>query len=238
MLALKTSSDKLLDTIKSNLKVNETILFQTQVFPLDYTLSNYLTAQLFLTNSKIFIYYDDQLEVYDLMSTRIENNRVAPSFELQSIFLEGNFNIMNDIEGVKSRLRDSENLFKFVIYQESVSPKSFFVRKDFSIGKSYQTWAMYQIIKSVQETGSYNPILQEIVLNKYMEYNSKLLLTIMWIGVTFVLARVLLLLVNLGYIESLIDLLFIIITIFQGIKVIKMYKNRLIQYKRVYLSYS
>ncbi len=237
MTILEVSNNKLVDTIKSYLRNGESIILNTQIFPIDSKIDNYLSTQIYVSNTKLFIYFDNQLEIYDLMNTKIESNGVSPNFELQSILFEGSYNLINDINETRNRLKENDDIFKFSIYQESTMPRTIYHRKDFKISRSYQNWALYQILKSVQQTGTFNPILLEILNNKYLEYNSKFLFTILSIGVTFVIVRVLLLLINLGYFESLIDLIFIIITLLQGIKVLKQYRNKLVQYKRIYLSY-
>ncbi|HVX92801.1 MAG TPA: hypothetical protein VHA74_01670 [Candidatus Dojkabacteria bacterium] len=237
MKVLKGNIPNLDNTINSQLLPNEKVIKKFSVVPLDLKFEKIDTCFIILTNARLFVTYDQVIEIYDLKDTVIDKIGVEPTFTLYGSIITGSYNLRYDFDNAMSALKQAESLFKLSIYEENTVPKDFILTADGKTARNYQTWAMYQIIKSTKNEGQYNPILDEIVKSSFADYNPTLLLRLLFILLGFVVVKVVSAFFYNFWFSLVINIVLGSFLIYMSYRVFVLYQETLKKYERVYLSF-
>ena len=237
MKVLKGNILNLDNTINSQLLPNEMVFKKFSVVPLDIKFEKIDTCYLYLTNARLFVTYDQVIEIYNLKELVVDKMGVEPKFSLYETLIEGSYDVKNDTENALYALKQTEALFKLSIYEENTVPKDFVLTKNDKTERNYQTWAMYQIIKSTKDEEKYNPVLNEVIKSSFTDYDPTLLLRLLGILLVFVIVKVVSVFFYNFWFSFGINVVLGAFLIYMSYRIIILYQETLKKFERVYLSF-
>ncbi|MBD3329081.1 hypothetical protein GF357_01150 [Candidatus Dojkabacteria bacterium] len=181
--------------VEDNLPEGESVLYEFEVIPLDYAVTNYASPVISVSQTKLILYYDNKLEIYDLDNIELEYYGDPPKFTMWQQILEGRFTYNPYAPEDLVNLKNFERISKMSLNEVKKPPKDFILRKGQFAAKSYQTWAMVQIIKDSIAHKKPDPMLYEMIAGNFTNFNSKPLLLFI---LAFIAYLILKLIVGLG----------------------------------------
>lgn len=163
------------ETIKDIIGVNEDIILEFEVLPLDYKVKDVMSPKFFVSDTKLILSIDDLLEIYELNSLEFFMIGGVPKFTLWEQMLEGNITFTRDDYPISEKREISDNWFRMGFREINGLPREFTFRVGNFAGKEYQTWAMYQTIKNLKENIDDVEVYQ-MVYGNFSKFDSNILL--------------------------------------------------------------
>ena len=239
MQAIRIDSNRKKEEIlKEYLAKDETILHIYGVVPLDYRVANFLSPVFYISSKRLFFFFDEALEIYDLSNLDIDLIGDQPNFEIRKLVLENYpqyaFENRNEIE----KLKLTEGLTKISINEPKQVPKYFLVRKSFVIQKSFKTWALYQLLSNLKNMKTDNETLVEMLAGYFSAFNQKTVVNFVFVFSSYVLLKIIFSLLLPAIFNTIIDVLFTIILVFFGYWLYLSSDKNFKRYYRYYLSYT
>lgn len=181
--------------VEDNLPEGEKVLYEFEVIPLDYAVTDYTSPIISISESKFVFSYDLKIEIYELNNIELEFYGDPPKFRMWQQILEGQFSYAPFAPEDFIKMKNFENTSRMSVNEIKRPPKDFVLRKGQFSAKSYQTWAMVQIIRDTKDGRKPNPMLYEMIAGNFTNFNSKPLLLFI---IAFIAYLVLKVIVGLG----------------------------------------
>ncbi len=227
---------KIEDIVKELLGENEEILVDLEVFPLDHFVKDVSSPRIFLSNKKFILLVDSTIEVYNINEIRVVVFGGKPKFSLIEQILEFRPLVESKKTPLSKNIDIPDDWIRFAIYEGSVYPKSFVLRKDSSPLKGYQTWAFAQMLKNLQR-GQEDFRIRNMLYGNFSFFDGFFLIRIFLIFLAYVLLTVIFgnILPNSG--RMILDILFgIICFVVLGWVCLTIFLN-IRKYRRIYEAY-
>lgn len=224
-------------TLSSIFMEGEKVFRTFDVLALDYRVKDLTRTRIIITTQKLLLLYDDVIEVYILNDLDLSFNEVIPSFEIQGLLLEGNFDLSNNLEQKVLDIRRLENRVIFSFNEENLVKKDLILRKEYKLETNFRTWAMGQTIINTKN-GVMNRGLDEMLTGYFGTLESSSIIKFIAIFVIYFILKIVT--VNLfgGIINTLVDIVFWIVLAFALYTIYKTGKSTLKRFENMYLSYN
>jgi hypothetical protein len=223
-------------TLQSIFVEGEKVFRTFDVLALDYRVNDVTKSKVIVTPFKLILTYDDVIEVYDLKSIDLFFNDVSPSFTLQGLILEGNFDLSSQLEERIVDIRNSENRVIFSFQEENSVPKDIMLRKDFKLETNMRTWAMGQTVINAKN-GVMNRGLDEMLSGYFGTLDTKDIMKFIYIFLGYFLLKVISVSFLPGFVNTILDVTFWVVLGFVVYTMYKTAKSSLKRFENVYLSY-
>lgn len=214
MISIKTDPLKDLDANVRAISDGE-IIHTFEVAPVDYNVKDYTTPKFFISSSKLIFSFDDQLEVYNFSEIELEVIGEKPGFSLLRQILERKYYYTGfGNQGTSfEKLKRMELPTRLSLTLPQRVPKDFYWRRSFEIGKSYQTWAMSQIIILHKRGEKIDPLLLEMLEGEFSTFNPKTVLLFTGIFAFYTLLKLTVLKASSEFLDNIFDGLFVVILV-------------------------
>lgn len=224
------------DTIKEIIGMNEDIVLEFEVLPLDYKVKDIMSPKFFISDTKLILSIDDMLEIYDLQSLEFFMVGGAPKFTLWEQVLEGRMSFTREDYPISEKREISDNWFRMGFREINGLPREFVFRQGYVSGKEYQTWAMYQTIKNLKENIDDIDVYQMIYGN-FSKFDSNILLYFFVAFLIFLLLKLLLIPILPALIGTILDWTYgAVALVMLGWTVVSMNSN-VVRYRGIYQKY-
>ncbi|MCK9369093.1 hypothetical protein M0R04_03985 [Candidatus Dojkabacteria bacterium] len=230
----------LTSTLEQNLQkylpVGEQILHTIDVIPLDTRVANFLSPKLYISKSKLFFVFDEEMDIYDLNSLEISLIGQPPKFDIVPLFLESTFVYSYENRSQLAKFQAKEELTRLSINTIGEVPRYFLVRSNGRSAKSIKTWALMQLTTNIKMGNTDNSQLLEILAGYFSQFNTK---TAIYFIASFLIYIVLKLLSSLlpKLVGTIFDVFFGIILVLVAYWAYISVARNLKRYKNTYFTY-
>ncbi len=231
---LLTIEENLLALIDSN----DTILRNFQIALLDHQVINLESANLFISKYKLFIIFDETIEVYDLSEADLYFSGEYPKFTLLQSIVEQPYKYSNDFTEDLLKMRQDEDLLKVTISESKQMPKDFLLRDGIFIQKGYQNWAFGIILKNIQRGQESEEILDSMIKSSFTMFNAKTILMFAFITLVFFLIKLLFGSVMPDVVSVIFNVIYSLIVFFMGVWLYLTMNKMFKKYYTVFASYT
>lgn len=215
----------------------EEILYTFEVVPIDYRVQDLSTPKIFLTQSKLFVTYDEALEMYELANLEVESIGASPRFTLLDLFLEGSYVYSGENQEQLRILRTDDVITRIAIAQPNTVPKDFVLRAGQQVQKSFKTWAMGRIIMNTKLASAPNKVLEEMLTGYLSVLNQKTVISFIGAFLVYFVLKPIALNFLPGFVNSILDVGLAAVLIFMLWWLYMTATNNLNRFKTLYLSY-
>jgi hypothetical protein len=213
------------------------ILHIFEVVPIDHRVRDFSSPKLVLTPSKLFLTFDEVIEIYNLPELEIDVIGSPPRFTIWELILEGSYTYSMENEDQLRNLRTDEILTRVSIAEPNSVSKDFVMRTKSQVDKSYKTWAMGRTIMNTKHGSAPNKILTEMLSGYFSVLNQRTVIAFIASFVAYFVLKPIAYNFLPGFVNSILDIALGGILIFMVWWLYSTGTNNLNRYKSVYLSY-
>lgn len=215
----------------------EDVLHTFEVVPIDHKVLDLTTPKILLTQTKLFVTYDEALEMYELASIEVESIGAAPRFTLIDLFLEGAYSYSSENQDQLRTLRTDEVITRISIAEPNTVSKDFVLRVGQQVQRSFKTWAMGRIIMNTKLNIAPNAILEEMLTGYLSVLNQRTVISFIAAFLVYFILKPLALNFLPGFVNTILDIGLAAILMFMVWWLYTTASNNLNRFKALYLSY-
>lgn len=236
MKILRYKPGEFLTTFNTLIGGGDKVLKTFDVLSLDSKVKDVMSSKLILSYKKLVHTYDDVIEVYNLEDLIFGFNDAIPSFTLQNILMEGNFDLAENVERKILDIRSTTNRVIFSFQDGNTLPKDFILRSHTKLEPNFKTWALGQTIINTKN-GVLNRGIDEMLAGYFSTLDTSLFMKFLLIFGIYFIVKILSINLFPGWLNTIIDVIFWIVLGYVGLYMYKVIQSALKRFEKVYLSY-
>lgn len=224
--------------IKEKLNTQSEVALSFEVVPLDHQVRNSTTPTLLIIDRTMVFTYDDVIEFYELDNLNIELLGARPHFQLWRNLFESYQPYTDETAPVLIKnARDNEFTTRLAINEPQKVPFEFILRRDILVQKPYLTWAMYQTLLNYKNGLRKDENLEKFFVGNFNTFNQRTVLLFIAIFAGYFLIRVLLGGFLPQILQTILDIIFGLVSLLMGIWTYLSVQGNLDKHKITYDKY-